>query len=699
MAYEVRFTDNINKSNIVVEDATLNEDTSLGFPGRQFPGYGQVVAENFLHLLENFANTTAPERPVEGQLWYDNTQGIDQLKIYDGAQWLSAGGLKKGVLAPEVSNSIAGDLWANTDTQQLYLFTGTDWILIGPEFSDGLLTGLESQIIIGTDDVSYVVLALKIQNQTVAILSSDFFIPKSAIVGFTKQPIQIGLNLFDNTQTVYKYNGTSQKAEALVVGNVTVNSEKFVRNDVVANFTDVVKVNTDNGLTIGSNSQLSFKVQSQTAIISNAASGASVDFSLRSGVSNNTVLRIDASKRIGINNIAPEEALDIIGNVLISPDPADVDTGTLKITGTTESTAVDEGALIVAGGAGIAGDMYVGGELVVGTDDSSTNSGLIRSRNIEPTTNNTFSIGSTSSRYLNLYANNIFGNIQGNLIGTVTGRSSSSDKLTTATTFGITGDVTDASFAFDGQTGGTNKTFNVQIANSFISTKSETFDSPNTDEVVISRDAGLFKISKSNFLRSIPIFPVGIILPYSGEDAPSSWLLCNGTVVSISSFFNLFQVIGYSFRSPDALPDLGVNSFALPDMRGRMPLGLDNMGGISADVVTSSIADILGASGGGETTDIEKRHLPDHEHDLRGNAGTQHYAVTPTAGTPDTDTTDLAFETGTLAAQGILNSGGLVGGGAAGDNIYREEANNHLGAPLDVINPFVALNYIIYTGT
>ena len=116
-------------------------------------------------------------------------------------------------------------------------------------------------------------------------------------------------------------------------------------------------------------------------------------------------------------------------------------------------------------------------------------------------------------------------------------------------------------------------------------------------------------------------------------------------------------------------------------------------------VVTSSIADILGASGGGDTTDIEKRHLPDHEHDLRGNAGTQHYAVTPTAGTPDTDTTDLAFETGTLAAQGILNSGGLVGGGAAGDNIYREEANNHLGAPLDVINPFVALNYIIYTGT
>jgi len=698
MAYEIRYTDSINKSNIIVEDATLNEDTSLGFPGRSFPGYGQTVAENFLHLLENFANTTAPERPVEGQLWYDNTQGIDQLKIYDGVQWLSASGLKKGAIAPEVSNSIAGDLWANTDTQQLYLFTGTDWILVGPEFSDGLLTGIASEQIVGTDNLTYVVLTLKIQNKTVAILSSDKFTPKSAILGFTRQPIQIGLNLYDDLTTIYKFNGTSQKAENLIVGSEIVPSDKFVRNDTVANFLDQVKVNTDKGISLGSNGQLVLKVESQAAVMTNASSGASIDFRLRSGVSNNTVMRIDASKRVGINNVAPAETLDVVGNVQISPELGNEDTGILRINGTTNSTAVDEGALIVEGGAGIGGNMYVGGELQVGVDDSSTNSGLLKTKNIEPTSNNVYSIGATGNRYLNLYANNIFGNVQGNVIGTLTGRSSSSDKLTTATTIGVTGDVANASFAFDGQTGGTNKTLNIQISNSFISTKSETFDSPNTDEIVLSRDTGLFKITKTNFLKSVPIFPVGIILPYGGADAPSGWLLCNGSVLAISSFNELFDVIQYSFRNPDLLADLGVNSFALPDMRGRFPLGLDNMGGVSANTVTGDLADILGASGGIETSDIEKRHLPDHEHDLKGDAGTQHYAVNPTTGTPDTDVTDLTFETGTLSAQGLPTSGGLVGGGAEGDNVYREVGDERLGASLDVMNPYVALNYIIYTG-
>ena len=65
------------------------------FPGRGTTAYGQAVNENFLHLLENFANTTAPLRPVEGQLWYDSTQGVDQLKVYDGTNWVASGGLKK----------------------------------------------------------------------------------------------------------------------------------------------------------------------------------------------------------------------------------------------------------------------------------------------------------------------------------------------------------------------------------------------------------------------------------------------------------------------------------------------------------------------------------------------------------------------------------------------------------------------------
>ena len=49
MAYEVSYTDSVNKGVIVVEDGTLNTETSLSLPGRSNTGYGQAVAENFLH--------------------------------------------------------------------------------------------------------------------------------------------------------------------------------------------------------------------------------------------------------------------------------------------------------------------------------------------------------------------------------------------------------------------------------------------------------------------------------------------------------------------------------------------------------------------------------------------------------------------------------------------------------------------------
>jgi hypothetical protein len=49
----------------------VNGDTGLNLVGRSYTNYGQLVAENFVHLLENFANDTAPDNPLEGQIWYD----------------------------------------------------------------------------------------------------------------------------------------------------------------------------------------------------------------------------------------------------------------------------------------------------------------------------------------------------------------------------------------------------------------------------------------------------------------------------------------------------------------------------------------------------------------------------------------------------------------------------------------------------
>ena len=104
MPYIVNYTDRNNKSPLTVFDNTSSTDTSLTFPGRNVAGYGQLIAENFLALLENFASTDQPVNPTEGQLWYDTSDKI--LKIYDGGVWKAASSIQKGAVEPPTETSI-----------------------------------------------------------------------------------------------------------------------------------------------------------------------------------------------------------------------------------------------------------------------------------------------------------------------------------------------------------------------------------------------------------------------------------------------------------------------------------------------------------------------------------------------------------------------------------------------------------------
>ena len=55
-----------------IADGQINTtSTSLGLPGRNYAGYGQVLDTNFVHVLENFADTTPPANPLRGQLWFN----------------------------------------------------------------------------------------------------------------------------------------------------------------------------------------------------------------------------------------------------------------------------------------------------------------------------------------------------------------------------------------------------------------------------------------------------------------------------------------------------------------------------------------------------------------------------------------------------------------------------------------------------
>ena len=261
MAYLVSHTDLANKGTITVEDNTINQVTSLDIPGRNTTAYGTAIADSFLHLLENFAFNTSPRNPVEGQLWYDTTVGVNQLKIFDGTNWISASGLKKATNEPAANQSVVGDLWVDTDNQQLYLYTGSGWILVGPSFSDGLSTGVKPAILIGTDNVSYTVLKVEVRAKILAIISTDTFTPKIVITGFTT--INPGYNLSTANITgdgTGKYYGTAEKAENLLVLGESVPASSFLRNDVTSTSLFPLKIKNNSGIIVGADSALSLSL-------------------------------------------------------------------------------------------------------------------------------------------------------------------------------------------------------------------------------------------------------------------------------------------------------------------------------------------------------------------------------------------------------------------------------------------------------
>ena len=125
----------LNKTNgsvvATVQDATIDTTTDLTFVGRNYAGYGEAQNENFLKLLESFANNTSPLKPIEGQIWYDSNS--KHLNVYDSANWKSIANLEINSVTPtSVVVPTAGDLWYNSLEQQLYIYNGSNYVLIGP---------------------------------------------------------------------------------------------------------------------------------------------------------------------------------------------------------------------------------------------------------------------------------------------------------------------------------------------------------------------------------------------------------------------------------------------------------------------------------------------------------------------------------------------------------------------------------------
>lgn len=167
--------------------------------------------------------------------------------------------------------------------------------------------------------------------------------------------------------------------------------------------------------------------------------------------------------------------------------------------------------------------------------------------------------------------------------------------------------------------------------------------------------------------------PAGVYVPYGGATAPSGWLLCYGQAVSRTTFSDLFTAISTAYGVGD-----GATTFNLPDLRGRVPLGKDNMGGASANRVTATQADNIGQGSGAESHALSIAETASHRHQIKGkeNSGDNNMnGATFCQGGTDDDVYNGGGATNKTMADAVME---LTGSGNAHTSMQPYQTGNYI---------------------
>ena len=229
---------------VVLDDGTIDTTTSLGLVGRNYIGYGETQNENFVFLLENFANTAPPSRPLVGQIWFNTTN--DTAYTYDGTQWNPIGSATVGASSPPNTNS--GALWLKTPINQLYVYTGTEWRFIGPEAVEGFgSTRARAGSLDNTAGDPQPVIFLETNGTIFAICTAAAFVinPSNSVTGFSNA-LQAGINLSATAKINGSITGNAATADQLstarLINGVPFNALSDVT--VTANTSNLLKKGT-----------------------------------------------------------------------------------------------------------------------------------------------------------------------------------------------------------------------------------------------------------------------------------------------------------------------------------------------------------------------------------------------------------------------------------------------------------------------
>lgn len=342
MAYTINLTNGTILT--TVADGTVNStSSSLTLIGKNYAGYGDFLNENFVHMVENFADSNAPTTPLTGQLWWDSA---GNLKVYTGSIWRTISTMTSSSSAP--TSSVTGSAWWDTFNQQLNVYNGSTWVLVGPAFTSS--TG-QSGTIVGTitdsSAASHVAVNVYVENTLVGIISKDSeYTPQSVISGFTS--VKPGFNL-STAVTNNKFVGSATNADAL--GSVA--AANYARTDTGTTFNSTVNVASGSGLTVGSSNNFTISHTGALTKLTNNINNANIAIEANVAGVKTAAITIDGTYGSTIiANLSTSGAFETSGYIRTSQGDA--------------ATSTTTGAIRVVGGIGLTGNVWTTANVVSG---------------------------------------------------------------------------------------------------------------------------------------------------------------------------------------------------------------------------------------------------------------------------------------------------------------------------------------------
>lgn len=317
MSYILNKTD----GSLLVElvDGRLDTSTTdLSLIGKNYKGFGEFLNENFISLLENFANTAPPAKPIKGQVWYDTAEG--RLKVYDGITFKSTDSTIFSSTQP--TNLTQGDIWIDGTNNQMYFWDGTQLVLVGPSYGKTQTrSGNEVVTVKDTTGQNRIIIKFYIGGSLVGIYSKAAFTPFPTISGFTD--LKIGFNI-SSTISDFAWHGKAASAEALIdtLGN-TYTKNSFLSATDNDTTTGKLTISNNSGIEIFADEPFTITKESTITVLRNNGTNRDLFVKLKNVADGEYMAaRFDATnKRLGLfKETVPAYSLDLNGDMRITGD-------------------------------------------------------------------------------------------------------------------------------------------------------------------------------------------------------------------------------------------------------------------------------------------------------------------------------------------------------------------------------------------